>query len=239
MFQKTAVFAFLPFLQINDHDQLVLWSILNFFDKSGYKWACQFWWCICSELFVNSKVAHPDGSVILINDNIMSSISPPFHFPLQHYDTLGLVPWHGCCRTIFLTIIVIIMSRQSESAQSSLSPPPLHMSPYRPRQGALAACYDRKKFYRLSGARSPQCVTQAALWIAELWWPGHIYLSPLLDNAYNLKIVHIFFPRIWTNMQRSFAWGYFVDMWNWSWFLGLRHKMTFFCNVFIMCNPVR
>ena len=80
MFQKTAVFAFLPFLQINDHDQLVLWSILNFFDKSGYKWACQFWWCICSELFVNSKVAHPDGSVILINDNIISSISPPSIF---------------------------------------------------------------------------------------------------------------------------------------------------------------
>ena len=124
-----------------------------------------------------------------------SAASPPLHFPLQHYGTLGFGPWHGSCRTILITIIVIIMSRQSESGQSSLSPPPLHMSPYRPRQGAHAACYDRKKFYRLSGARSPQCDTQAALWIAELWWPGHIYLSPLLDNAFNLKIVHIFSPR--------------------------------------------
>ena len=104
------------------------------------------------------------GSVILINDNIISNISlPPPCIPLEHYDTLCLGPWHGSCSKILLTIIVIIMSRQSESAQSSLSPPPVHMSPYRPRQGAHAACYDRKKFYRLSGARNPQCVTQAAL----------------------------------------------------------------------------
>ena len=98
------------------------------------------------------------GSVILISNVSL----PPPRIPLEHYDTLCLGPWHGSCRTILLTIIVI-MSRQSESAQSSLSPPPLHMSPYRPRQGAHAACYDRKKFYRLSGARNPQCVTQAAL----------------------------------------------------------------------------
>ena len=54
-----------------------------------------------------------------------SAASPPLHFPLQHYDTLGFGPWHGSCRTILITIIVIIMSRQSESAQSSLSPRPL------------------------------------------------------------------------------------------------------------------
>ena len=120
MFQKTAVFAFLPFLQINDHDQLVLWSILNFFDKSGYKWACQFWWCICSELFVNSKVAHPDGSVILINDNIISSISPPpFSSSTLWHPRLWTLAWqlpynssydhrHHHVLTIWISAIIFI-----------------------------------------------------------------------------------------------------------------------------------
>ena len=113
------------------------------------------------------------------------------------------------------------------------------MSPYRPRQGAHAACYDRKKFYRLSGARSPQCVTQAALWIAELWWPGHIYLSPLLDNAYNLKIVHIFFQEFEQTCKDLLRGGILLtcEIGLGFWALGIKWLLS--ATSLLMCNPVR